>query len=413
MSKQDNDSNIEIFVISLIIVLGLLALTYHYFYQEILGAWKYIRIAESYAFSWMSYILPASVSPQFLDIASFLKETDYSDLTRETVQLVDSHIKPYIGTACGIIVFYIGWRMDKKTCLSTTRHNINSLLKDRSHVYEHLQEYADFDPNKELVEFDRNDSHAKRHAPPLMPDEYCLMVPPIGLESMAKRRSDYRTSIWNKRDRFDIDLMKESLTSQLGPLFTTIDDIRDEYSTCFKYISSKIIISREEVYKITLDIFAKVKKDNVKSHSMTPCESKIAQHLTDKKGDFKYSLDKKSIRSIYKKMTKDPVLKELIILRKSESCMLNHAFISTGLVALMSEAASRNNFSLNTIRNDIKERNRSLYFALNCVGRSGSFIECCGIISHYTYEVDTGSPAPQPQVDLAIIGVQDELNILQ
>lgn len=410
-----DDSSVEIYLIAFFIFLALLFFAHKYFYHELILIWKYIRVAESYAFIWLSYIIPGQWKPQFPDIIEFLMGTHHEDMSGDTVRMVDGHIRYYIGPIIGVFVFLLGSKMSKKSLNVSRRMDINSLLQDRANVFPHLEEYKEYDPNKELVEYEVGNEHAMVHAAPLTPSEYCLMNPPIGLEEKAKKRSDYRKSIWNKRDKFDIDLAKESLEAQLGPAFFSIDDIKNEYRMVFDYLNSKVKISRDEVYQMSISIINK----HLSGNEMTWAEQQIYKSLTTnpkKKGKsipFNYKMDKSSVRKIYNLQNKNKSLHKQFITMKSEGIMSRHAYQSTALVALMKEASSRNNFSLNAIRNKLKSKNRSLFYALNCAGRSGSFIESCGITAHFTFEMDTSEATTTPQVDLAVVGIQEELNLLE
>src|SRR5690554_2203538 len=174
----NDDGSIEIYIIGFFVLLAILFFAYRYFFYELLLVWKYIRIAESYAFIWMSYLIPGQWKPQFIEIISFLKETHHEDMSGSTVSLVDGHIKYYIGPALGIIVFLLGSKMSKKSVNISRRMDINQLLQDRAKVFPHLQDYAKYDPNEEFVEYESGNPQAMIHAAPLMPDEYCLMNPP-------------------------------------------------------------------------------------------------------------------------------------------------------------------------------------------------------------------------------------------
>lgn len=411
----NEDGNLEIYVLAFFALVGIIFAIYHFYYQEILLVWKYVRIGESYLFIWLSYLIPGQWKPQFPGIIDFLSSTSHQELTSKSVNMVDSHVRPYLGPIFGLIIFYMGHKMSGKSMKISRKMDINSLLRDRANVFEHLRDYENYDPNEELVEYERDNEHAMIHAAPLKPDEFCLMNPPIGLEEKAKKRKDYRKTIWNKKDRFDIDMVRESLESQLGPLYEGISSLKDEYALAFDYLNGKVKISRDEIYTMTMHIIQK--HVNGKHDEMGHVEGQIYNHLTTskkktkKKIPFNFTLDQASVRKIYGIQKKDPALHALFIKLKSENIMNNHGYCSTGLVALMKEASSRNNFSLNVIRNKLKSKNRPLYYALNCVGRAGSFIESTGINTHYTFELDTSAPSASPQVELAIIGIQEELNL--
>lgn len=410
-----DDSSIEIYIIAFFISLGIMFLAYRYFYHELILVWKYIRITESYAFIWMSYVIPSQWKPQFADIILFLKDTHHENMSGDTVKMVDSHIKPYIGPIIGALVFLMGTKMSGKSLNVSRRMDINDLLKDRANVFPHLVDYANYDPNEEFIEYEPGSSKSMIHAAPLTPEEYCLMNPPIGLESKAKKRKDYRKTIWDKKDRFDIDLAKESLESQLGPQFNCISKLKGEHKLVFDYLNGKVKISRDEVYNMAITLINKVHNKKELSWSENNVYNMLTRH-PKKKGKsipFSYKLDKDSVRKIYNTMKKNQSLTKGFITLKSEGIMVKHAYQNTALVALMKESSSRNNFSLNVIRNKTKEVNRGLYYALNCTGRSGSFIECCGIIAHYTFELDTDEPCITPQVDLALIHIQRELGLIE
>lgn len=406
--QENGGDSTEFMMILLVVTIAVIAFLISYYKQELLIPWMYLRIGESYVLQWIDMLLPSFLSMHLADVNEFLKLANYKEISDDTVALVDQSLIYYVGPLCGLAIFRLGQKMDRRAAGGTTRHNINSLLKERAKVFNHLNDYIDFDPNKENLDFDRDNPLSMKHSAPLNIKEFCLLNPPIGLEEQAKRDYSLYKTLWDKKKRFEVDLATKSLESQLGTPYKGVEKIDAEYLIAYSFIKAKLKITRDEAYEILINIVVKI---NAKKE-LSWAEKQLYNTMIDKKGNLTFELNKKSISKAYKQLASSSDKKTKALEIKAEKIMSAHAFVSTGLISLMHEASSRDNFGLYTIRNKLKESNRPLYYALNSVGRTGSFAESCGISTHHAFEKDSGKPSHVPQVELAVIEIQKELKII-
>ena len=86
-----------------------------------------------------------------------------------------------------------------------------------------------------------------------------------------------------------------------------------------------------------------------------------------------------------------------------------HAFTSTALLRALKTAREQGGVLAPAQFVWLRAVDRNLWYPLNNLGRAASHIEAAAAMSHFRAELAANKPIPNPQVDPAIIGLEEYL----
>jgi intracellular multiplication protein IcmP len=87
-----------------------------------------------------------------------------------------------------------------------------------------------------------------------------------------------------------------------------------------------------------------------------------------------------------------------------------HAFTSTGLMSLLEAAREGATLAPSSFR-WLKGRNRTIWYALNCVGKKTSFTESSGTYAHWLLEKEINMAVPHAETTEAIEALRLSLGL--
>jgi hypothetical protein len=90
--------------------------------------------------------------------------------------------------------------------------------------------------------------------------------------------------------------------------------------------------------------------------------------------------------------------------------MSQHAFVYTGLMTLLEAAREGSTLPPSSFR-WLKGKNRTLWYALNCVGKKVSFTESGGTFAHWLLEKEAKMSVPHPEVTEAVEALRIALEL--
>lgn len=96
-------------------------------------------------------------------------------------------------------------------------------------------------------------------------------------------------------------------------------------------------------------------------------------------------------------------------LRASSPIAVQHYFPSTRLLGEIDAARLEGHIVPASVFRWVKAFDRSLFYAINNLGRSSMFVEGAGISSHYAAECHVGGAMMKPQIDVALYRVRKYL----
>lgn len=423
MAQQGYDSSgssdMYILVIFFALFGGYLFLQSHFEY--VIYVWKYLRILELGMFYWIPDWVPFYGNLEIKQAFQFLMDTDFDLIHRDTVSQIDNRYSGFFSWIPGLLCIYWGVKFVGKSLDPTANYNMESLLARMQHYYPHVPQFVDDDPTNKDIEYSRDKKESYRWAMGLRPNDFAVMVPPLGLEEAAKTNKSLNAPIWDGADGYDLDLAEKTFVAQLGEKFSGIESLNSYETRLFDFLVKKIADDLE-LSKEKINVFAKVilnEKDKdskfdykVLSLSEQGLYNKLDSYLSEEKLKKKKKFNSKdffyykNIEKLMKDKSFLPVLKKL----NAEYVMSMHAFKTTAFMALLEE--TRKVGVVPTLDFQwIKKEDRILHFSLSSVGRKVAFAECSGCFCHYVLECQIGRPWSQPEVHEAVQGLYKALNL--
>jgi transcription elongation factor Elf1 len=289
-----------------------------------------------------------------------------------------------------------------------------------------LKPYLDFDPSKmDDITFERDDKEKLKYLPALQPAEFAMLVPPLFLEKEAKVDSSFMAPIWSPDDGvgFDEELAERSFKKQLGLHFTGTDNMTSTEKKVFNILVDRLTFNKAEMQTLIKKMAVVICKNKGSFKGKIPyvySELDLFNKLLDIYNGYvehnkKSEKDKKNPdiiknnkyinRLVYSKEM-ETVLKNI----SGDRIMSEHAFTYCGLMSMLEKGREGGVIEPVTIQ-WVKLENRTLFFALNSVGKKVSFVESAGIFAHWLLELHIGRPVPTAEVSEAVIGLKTSLYI--
>lgn len=173
----------------------------------------------------------------------------------------------------------------------------------------------------------------------------------------------------------DRELLRLKLQEQIGPDWSSYADQPEYIRVIMAALACYLVTDRDE----GRGIFDDVGRSLMKSGTIAPNIVKRADQIV---ANPKYG---------------EPL----------NAVMRRHAYLSTGLLSLLKRAREESGVIASADFRWLKGSNRTLWYALNGLGRHTTWIESVAIRAHWEMETRHGRPINQPMLDQAIQAVYD------
>jgi hypothetical protein len=377
------------------------------FYMEyVLAAWRWLRLAEFFVLqwipSWVPYFgsLPIDAAYECLKVPGDCINT--GRLTTEFAGSLDRATLTGFSWIPGIFFIVVGIRQIMRTEDVSTRHDMETLMRANAPLYKHVEPYINIHPEKAPLRWDPTDPSTAATGCSMSPETFATIVPPVGLENEAKKKSLYRQPIWDGNLEFDVDLAERAFAAQLGQRFMGVDKLSPVQKKVYDQLTRGLTYSQESIIPLIRTALAK------KGTSTLESEQRVIKAIREKlKTDKKLP---KGQRDLVAKLFSEKELEPLYRITIAERVLSQHGFVITGLMSLLEEAR-RGGVVAGCELIWVKGEDRTLWYALNSVGRKVSYVESAGAFAHWLIERHLKRPITHPAVGEAVKGLELALKL--
>lgn len=424
-------------ILFVILILGLMVLL-NYRYDLVASVWKFMRTLEICALSWMPKWVPVFGGLELSDACQFLQEADASNLAPETVAEFDHRYAKFFSWIPAAILIAIGVSNLKKTGgISQTFDKDTMLAFYEKWFPSILTGVLKDSPLNHPLEYDRDIPETGKYGISLSPEAWAVLTPPLGLEEEAKEDSSINVPIWDGEHEFDEDLCERSFIKQLGEKYEGRMNLNDVQKRVVAIVHKKVptserdrLVYLKEAVDTLLDELVNG-TDNSSQEVLYPTFPLIKKHVVDYiqkslklKTEVpkdvlieqlkKISAEKRIFKSIDHKHDKSPTPFMLNCqMYKIERRLAMHAFVNTGMMSLLIEAREAGRVDSFANFNWVKEKDRTLWYCLDTVGRNVSFVECAGVFAHWEIEKVVGKAITHPEVTTAVEAMRKYLTVVE
>ena len=310
----------------------------------------------------IAFVIPIDYHVQ---LVQQLKNTPPANWSLDQIIVLGYQVNYYL-LPLVLILVYMAYMAISHLLYENVRHNKNytnngrpdggkSLLMQEKKVWRYLEPIAHLDLLKQDPDVG---DWASARKPQEIAEKYQLI-----------EKIENNLIIINKENA------RHYFSNQLGDLYTDLDDLS---------IANKALVG----------IFSAFYLDNKLESNLALLDISASFGLEAKgKHDFSSGL------ALFEKYKDHPEINAI---------MKKHAYVTTALSALFTAAKSKG-VIVTQYFIWLKPMNRTLYYALNNVGRQVSFTECAGVFDHYQHETKLGRPMVKVFVDEAVRGLSDAL----
>lgn len=413
-SGASNESHFSLVLLGIIFFVVILA-TLPFWIETMLTVWRYLRIVEFWALSWIPSWVPLFGPLPIAEARDCLMAGNESGcfgpegLGLHHAEWIDRTITSKFSWIPGIIFIVIGIRHMAKQQNVSQVHDMETILKFTAPLYPHIQPYTNRSPVSEQLRHDRNDPDTAPSGTAMSPEDFARLSPPLGLESAAKKNSAFRKPIWDGDLGFDTDLAERAFVLQLGRRFESVDRLDSIETKIYKMLLSRLTFSTQTVLPLILSAVTDGKEGGRAEDFTLPAEAKsiaAVRAMISEKRYRKATRDIKLARAVAAEKSLDSVLKEMV----AERVMARHAFVVTGLMSLLEEARLGGVLAGSELL-WIKAESRRLWYSLDSAGRKTPWVEGAGPYAHWLIERHLGRPITHPLVGEAVTGLYGELKL--
>jgi hypothetical protein len=318
----------------------------------------------------------------------------------------------------------------------TTIYNMENLLTKMVKAFPHNKPFIGVNPEKTPLDFYPDDDTSYEYSMCMSERQFAQVIPPLGLTKAALKNDKLLKPIWDGKKGFDEVLARKSFETQMGPLYRGYNHLSADERTLMDLFRNKMLIKRKEVVPILQDYAMQAYKSRIESGVHDKNNKKRPKKGTLPKVNFVYSRDFASHKALADKMTayvdaglskggplwrpKDAELRTMVsapdmksVLRHvmADERLSHHAYTYTGLMTLLEAAREGATLAPSSLR-WLKGRNRTLWYALNCVGKKVAFTESAGTFAHWLLEKEAKMAIPHPEVTEAIDALKIALGLM-
>jgi hypothetical protein len=433
--KGGNDDGAESWGIIAIILFAIAFFLINEFFWVYAAGWRWLRIVEV---GFLSYLIPdfiqAYMSNSFNMGLHFLLTSDPKDLTAEMIGQFDNLFVLYFNWLPAGLIIYAGIMILLKAEDVTTVYDMESLLTKMVRAFPHNKRFIGIHPEQSPIDFYPDDPSSYEFSMCMTERQFGAVVPPLGLMEEAKKNPSLLRPIWDGERGFDEFLARKSFETQMGPLYNGYNNLSPDEKTLTDLFRNKILVKRKEVLPVMKDYTAQIHQYRLKTLSKTAPAANGAP-VESGKPEIKYLRDFPSHKALVEKLTvyvdsnlkahgdawtpKDVDLRNMVagkelksVLRHvmSDERLSRHAYTYTGLMSLLEAAREGATLAPSSFR-WLKGKNRTLWFALNCVGKKVAFTESGGTFGHWLLEKEAKLAIPHAEVTEAIVALKTALGL--
>lgn len=433
--KGGSEDGAESWLIIIIILLALLFFLINQFFWVFTSAWRWIRIVEVGA---LAYLVPDFIQGYMENSFNmglhFLLTSDPRDLTAEMVGVFDNMFVLYFNWLPAALIIWAGVKILLKAEDVTTVYDMENLLTKMVRAFPHNKRFIGIHPEESPIDFYPDDPTSYEFSMCMTERQFGAVVPPLGLMHEAEKNPSLNKPIWDGAKGFDEFLARKSFETQMGPLYMGYNNLSDDERTLTNLFRDKILVKRKEVLPVMKEYTDQIYQDRIKTGVRAGAGKKGGAVATSKP-TIKYLADYPSHRALVEKLTayvdaglkqhgdswkpKDVDLRTMVGGKEYKNvlrhCMCDerlsmHAFTYTGLMTLLEAAREGSTLAPSTFR-WLKGKNRTLWFALNCVGKKVAFTESSGTFGHWLLEKQAKLAIPHAEVTEAIIALKTALGL--
>lgn len=422
------DDSSESWVIILIIFGILLFLLINYFFWVYAAGWKWVRVAEV---GLLSYAVPDFIQnwmrEDFNSGLQFLLAAEPKAISANIVGTFDNIYVRYINWIPGLLLILYGFKVFRNTDSVSAIHDMESMILKMSSAFPHNKNFIGVHPEQMPIDFYPDDPTTYEFSMVMTERQFGLLSPPLGLSQQAKRNPALRKPIWDGENGFNEDLARRSFNIQVGPLYRGYNYLKEDEKRLFDLFRENLLVKQAKAIPIIENyasqalnarkkekFFNLPKKKRVKAAVNLPALkldylqdlpshralgkrviAYIDKGLTNEGKD--WIPQESEIRSLARDKSFNSLLKHVL----ADEVMGNHAFTYTGLMSLLEAAREGRTLAPSSLR-WLKGRNRTLWYALNCVGKKVAFVESAGTFAHWLLECEAKIPIPHSEVTEAI-----------
>lgn len=433
---QDSNMEMWIFLIVVMFVIAFWGLS-QIFWVYATG-WKWLRISEIYIVNAMTPIsFQKWIGWDFKGGLEFLLEANPRDLTSEMIAIFDNIYVRFFNWLPSIFLALVGAKLFLNADNVSSRYDMETLLLKMSNAFPHNKAFMNIHPEETPLDFYPDDPNSFEYSMAMTERQFAQVVPPLGLLEAAKKNKKLRKPIWDGEKGFDDELCRLSFESQIGPLYMGYNRLGESEKKLFDIFRANILIKRKEALPLVTDYMEQIVKSRVDMKVFQKDPAKNKKSSTSKAGkpvvtmrkDFpshkalvekltpiidalmmkngsSYQVKEIDVRSAISVKSMKPVLKAVM----ADTIMSKHAYVYTGLMSLLESAREGSTLPPSSLR-WLKIKNRTLWYALNCVGKKVSFTESGGTFAQWILEKTIKIPVPHPEVTEAIEALRIALEL--
>ncbi|MBI6882908.1 IcmP (DotM) [Pseudomonas putida] len=433
--KGGGEDGAETWLIIIIILLALLFFLVSHFFWVYTTAWKWVRVVE---IGVLAYAVPdfiqAYMENSFNMGLHFLLSSNPKDITAEMVGVFDNMFVLYFNWLPAALIIWAGIKIMMKAEDVTTVYDMENILTKMVKAFPHNKRFIGIHPEESPIDFYPDDPTSYEFSMCMTERQFGACNPPLGLMKLAEKNPAFAKPIWDGAKGFDEFLARKSFESQMGPLYTGYNNLSDDERTLTDLFRNKILVKRIEVLPIMKDYTDQIYKDRISTGVRSEAGKKGTPSAVVKP-TIKYLADYPSHKVLVEKLTgyvdsnlqkhgtawkpKDVDLRNMVSHKDFKSvlrhCMCDerlskHAYTYTGLMTLLEAAREGATLAPSTFR-WLKGKNRTLWFALNCVGKKVAFTESSGTFAHWLLEKQAKLAIPHAEVTEAINALKTALGL--
>lgn len=431
------DDSSESWVIILIIFGVLLYFLITHFFWVYATGWKWLRITE---IGFLNLIIPDFIQSHMRDDfrsgLSFLLNSKPESISANVIGTFDNIYVRYVNWVPGLLLLYAGFKIFRDTDSVSTIHDMESMIIKMSSAFPHNKNFIGVHPEEMPIDFYPDDPSTYEYSMAMTERQFGLLVPPLGLANQAKRNPALKRPIWDGEKGFDDDLARKSFDVQVGPIYRGYNYLNEDEKRLFSLFRENLLVKQAKAVPI-IEYYARQALDKRKKESVFSLpkknRKKAAAGLAPLKMD--YLQDAPSHRALAKKVTeyidnslvregaewipqeseiralaRDPGFSNALKHVLADEIMDRHAFTYTGLMSLLQAAREGKTLAPSSLR-WLKGRNRTLWYALNCVGKKVAFVESSGTFAHWLLECETKMAIPHVETTEAIEALKIALGV--
>jgi hypothetical protein len=434
---QPDQSGTETWGIIILILFCLLYWAATQLFWVYASGWRWMRIIEVGTFAYLiPDFLQKYMENSFNAGLDFLLTSDPKDLTASVTSQFDSIYLRWGRWVPAAFLMIWGFRIMDRAENVTVKYDMETLLVKMIRAFPHNKRFLGIHPEETPLDFYPDDPSSYEFSMAMGERQFSQCIPPVGLMKAAEQNKSLAKPIWDGAKGFDDELARKSFETQMGPLYQGYNRLSADERNLLDLFRNKMLVKQKEVLPIMIDYTKQAYEFRIKSKVYATAEQiKTADPATLDKPTFKFQRDFASHKALAEKLTAyvdggfkkngpswtpkevdlrtmvgNPEFKPTLRHVMSEERISKHAYTYTALMSLLEAAREGATLAPSSLR-WLKGKNRTLWYALNCVGKKVAFTESAGVFAHWLLEKEAKIAIPHPEVTEAIEALRVALKL--